>query len=252
MSETLFVGILGAVTTLVAAYIVHFLSLKRDKIGKNEINKLTEDNSSLKNEIQELKNASPKNFQIVKDVDDVLHKRILPILREQINLHDQIVVHNLGLDLQSVIPWIENQIINNREFDNIKLEINSLIIDPDSEYTKNLLGDGSNIRAENIKTSIQIANNFNTTYPDLIRFSLKMKKYKLPPIFHGFLLNDEHLFIGFTELKEGKIIGGIKPYIHLWNDGKTRSDFNSHYFNFFKNWFDYYWNISTEVANVKK
>lgn len=250
MSETIIVGIIGGLFSLLSIFITHRLTLKKDKERANLIKQLEQDNSSLKSDLEELKKTIPKNFEILENVQEVLKEKILPIIREQIKIDDRIIIDNFGLDLQSVIPWIEDH-ITTKELNNVEIKIKSLIINPNSENIKNLLGAPGNIRSSTVLSSIDTANEFNNL-ENLLNFSLQIRQYNLPPIFHGFLLNKEHLFIGFTELHGGKIEGGKKPYLHLWKDGKTKSDFNLHYFQFFKDWFDYFWSISKEVANVKK
>ncbi len=54
------------------------------------------------------------------------------------------------------------------------------------------------------------------------------------------MINERHLFLGFTEIKAGKLHGSNNPYIYLDSDSKT--DATVHYFRFYKTWFDYYWN----------
>src|SRR5690606_26583181 len=127
----------------------------------------------------------------------------------------------------------------------------SLIIDPESKYLKNFIDGQSNISSQIVSSSIIIGNNLKT-HDDLDRFCLEIRQYELPPIFHGFILNDEHLFIGFTEIHNGKIIGGTKPYLYLWRDKNQDSELNAHFFRFYKDWFNYYWELSKEVVNVKK
>lgn len=251
MSDALIGGIFTVVGSVLTIIVSHFLSLNKDKEKDSFLKQLQTNNSSLKKKLEELNKTLPKNFEIIKNVDDVLQSKILPLIREESAEHKLIQIENFGLDLHSVMPWMENQIIHSEEFDNIRVEIKSLIINPESEYLKKFIDGKSNISSNIIASSIAIANDLNK-HEDLDRFCLEMRQYDLPPIFHGFLLNNEHLFVGFTEILEGKIIGGIKPYLHLWKDVKNTSEFNSHYFKFFKNWFDYYWNISKEVANVKK
>ena len=251
MSDAFVGGIFTVVGSVLTIIVQHFLSLKKDKEKDDNLKQLQLNSSKLKSELEGLNKTLPKNFEIIRNVDEVLQKKILPLIREEMAEHNAIIIENFGLDLHSVMPWIENQIIHSNEFDNSKVEIKSLIINPESEYLKKFIDGKSNISSNIVAASINIANSFNG-HEDLDRFSLELRQYDLPPIFHGFLLNNEHLFLGFTEIPEGKIVGGIKPYLHLWKEGKSTSEFNLHYFKFFSNWFNYYWNISKEVANVKK
>src|SRR5690606_34350111 len=113
-----------------------YLNKKREKDNAELIKKITSENLSLQEELEQAIQKSPKNFEVIKDVDDVLHRKILPLLRMESAKRKKIIVKNLGLDLHSVMPWMENKIIHSEEFDNIHIEIDSLIINPSSHYIK--------------------------------------------------------------------------------------------------------------------
>lgn len=251
MTEAIIAGISTIITAIVTVLITDYLNKKREKDNAELIKKITSENNSLHQELQQAIQKSPKNFEIIKDVDDVLHRKILPLLRNESTKRKKIVVKNLGLDLHSVMPWMENKIIHSEEFDNIYIEINSLIINPDSHYIKEYIDGHSNIKSGIVTSSIDIGNSLHN-HNDIDRFCLKIRQYDLPPIFHGFILNDEHLFLGFTEIHSNKIIGGTKPYLYLWRNENKESELNSHFFKFYTDWFDYYWKISKEVVNVTK
>jgi hypothetical protein len=196
-----------------------------------------------------VKNTFPKDLEIIDDVTDVLKDRLLPIIMEQAAKKKHIKIENIGLDLETVMPWINQKIISSKKLENIRFEMKSLIIDPESVFLKELINERSNISSVTINASIEVAKNL--VYQDLYKFSFELKQYDLPPILHGFLMNDEHLFLGFTEIINGKLFGGTRPYLHLCKQ-ENMSDITSHYFSFFKSWFEYYWSISKEVVDVKK
>lgn len=255
MSETLIVGIIGGACTVVAAVatviITYQLNRKKEKDSLDLIRKLKEENAILKSNNKILVDAFPKNFEIIRDVDDVLHNKILPILSREGVKGKKILIQNFGLDLHSVMPWMQTKLILSEEFDNVYIDVRSLIINPDSEYIKAYIDGKSNISSNTISSSITIGKDF-ANHEDLDRFSLEMRQYDLPPVFHGFLINEEHLFLGFTEISTDKIVGGNKPYLYLWRSGNSDSELNTHYFKFYKDWFNYYWQISKVVVNVRK
>jgi hypothetical protein len=251
MSEALIAGIATIISAIATVIITDFLNKKREKENQELIKKLKAEKENLLMNLGNVESLLPKNFEVIKDVDDVLHRKILPIIRAESQTKKKVTVLNLGLDLHSVMPWMENKIIRSDEFDHTHIEVHSLIIDPESKYLKNFIDGQSNISSQIVSSSIIIGNNLKN-HDDLDRFCLEIRQYELPPIFHGFILNDEHLFIGFTEIHNGKIIGGTKPYLYLWRDKNQDSELNAHFFRFYKDWFNYYWELSKEVVNVKK
>lgn len=204
----------------------------------------------IEEELENTKNTFPKDLEIINDASDVLNDRLFPIIIEQAKKEKHIKIENFGLDLETVIPWINQKILFSKELENVHFEMKTLIINPESPYIKNYINEASNISSSTIFSSIDTAKNL--VHQELYKFKLEMREYDLPPILHGFLLNDEHLFIGFTEIINGKLLGGTKPYLHLSKKAGNISTVTSHYFSFFKHWFNYYWNQSNEVANVKK
>ena len=153
--------------------------------------------------------------------------------------------------MESVIPWLNNKIIHPVEFDDVHITMNSLIVNPESIHLKDLVDGDSNITTIAVNSSIasakKIANQSNLT-----KFSLVIRQYDCFPIIHGFVINKEHLFLGFTNIENGKLIGGTQPYIHLIKSNSNPSHFTNHYFQFFDDWFKHYWSISNEIINVNK
>jgi len=251
MTDTVISGIFAISGATIGAILPIILN-KKEKLKKEEqIDKLKKENQIIEKKLEISQKVLPKDIEIIEDVDDVLQNRVLPILRDFAIKKQPISIINFGLDLYSVMPWLKNKILHPAEFDATLIEIKSLIINPDSEFIKNIVNGNSNISSEVIASSIKAAQSIEQL-TDLYKFTFELRQYDLPPIYHGFILNDEHLFLGFTELENGKVIGGIKPYIHLKKDKDNYSDFTTHYFTFFKDWFYYYWTISKQVAYVKR
>jgi hypothetical protein len=215
---------------------------------KNAIKKLGPKNVVAQTE--EDKNCFPKDLKIIEDVGSVLQTHVLPIIRNVVSEGGSIAFENFGLDMESVMTWLREK-INKGEFSGVAASFKCLIINPESPYLKELIDNRSNISSDSIKFSIASAKKFADN-PDLNKFEFEMRQYDLPPIAHGFIINDTHVFLGFTEIKDGKLIGGIKPYIYLNKQQYESSQIALHYFTFFKSWFNCYWNNSNTVVNVKK
>jgi hypothetical protein len=126
----------------------------------------------------------------------------------------------------------------------------ALLIDTNSRYLKGLIDGKSDITSHSIKASINAAQRIESY--DLYKVNIEIRQYKLPVIFHGFIINDEHLFISFTEIIEGNLFGGSKPYIHLKKEGEPVSNITQHFFNFFNDWFDYYWKSAKTIVTIDK
>ncbi len=211
--------------------------------------------SQIKKQIKELgslgnHNCFPKDLEIIEDVGLVLQNQVMPIIKEIAAEGGKIEIENLGLDLENVMIWMKDR-INKGEFKGISLSFKSLIINPESPDLKGLIDGGSNISSESVNFSISSAKKL-TNNERLNNFELQMRQYNLPPIIHGFIINNKHLFLGYTEIEGSKLMGGLKPYIYLNKQEHNSSLIALHYFACFRSWFDYYWNISTPVVDVKK
>ena len=242
--------IILAIVTLFAGFIPFLLERTRSKKKESQIQKLTTENIEIEKELEKANKSFPKDLEIIDDASDVLKDRLLPLITKLASKNIEIRIENFGLDLETVMPWINQKILTSEKLKYVNLEMKALIINPESRYLKGLINGRSNISGATINSSIEAANNLINH--NLHKFSFEMRKYDLPPIFHGFLLNDEHLFLGFTEIEGGKLVGGTKPYLYLNKKNENISDITLHYFSFFKNWFYYNWNISQEVTNVRK
>ncbi|AXG71473.1 hypothetical protein KORDIASMS9_03730 [Kordia sp. SMS9] len=202
-----------------------------------------------KNEKRRLKNITTlHNFEIINDSTDVLNTRLLPII-ERLSLEGETIeINNIGLDLETVIPWINQKIIASKKNLIVEIKLKTLIIDDNSEFIKSIINGKSNIQSSVLHASMDIAQKI--IQENYHNFTLEIKKYSSPPLIHGFIINNEHLFLGFTEIVNKKLHGGVFPYLYLKKDNS--SDLNKHYFNFFKSWFDYYWMNAESMNNNKK
>lgn len=242
--STITVGLLGALVPLVLWLIDHRakkLELKNQKVRIED----TEE------QLRIARRAMPDNLEVIENVSDVLQNSVLMIIRRLVKKKKDIIIENFGLDLETVIPWINTNIVHAEEFADISFNIRSLIINPESKMLKHLINGESNITATAVTASISGAENFNRL-TKLHKFKFVIKQYDQFPMFHGFIINHEDLFIGFTHIDKGKLIGGAEPYLHVSKGESNPARLTKHYFRFFTDWFNYYWEISKEVVNVNK
>ena len=182
-----------------------------------------------------------KTFRTVEDIYNHLLGVIEKVSEDS---PGSIELLNYGLDLETVMPKIRFQFTTNKKISNLKYR--GLIINPDSDRIKPMIGKPGSITKDNVIRSIasyvELKNNDNLKKKDL---SLQLKQYDLPPIFHGFLVNQTHLYLGFTEIVDNKISGGEFPY-RLYTY-KNDCDLTKHYFKLFQTWFKHTWENSSEL-----
>jgi hypothetical protein len=59
------------------------------------------------------------------------------------------------------------------------------------------------------------------------------------PIVHGFLLNNTHLFIGFTVFEESGLAGGNHSYIYINRNKNSKAKLREDIFKTYLTWFSY-------------
>lgn len=174
--------------------------------------------------------------------------KILQIIIEESKSNNKFSLKNIGLDLETVMPWLRYKLVTNEICSRSHIHYKGLIINPMSESVSGYINGASNVRSSFVTSSLESAENLNTL--DIKNYNIEIRSYDCLPVIYGFLLNDNHLFLGFTEIKEGKISGGNTPYLYLKHD-KT-SILNVHYFNVFSSWFKKMWLTSNKQINIKK
>ena len=193
------IAIITIVATLLSgalgSFVTHLLGRKKTERKDAEIKQLTQENDAIEKELEKTKHIFPKDIEIINDVDDVLSKKILPLLHEKTSKRQKIKIDNFGLDLHSVMNWLKNKIVFPNKSDVINLEIKSLIINPESIYIKHLIDGDSNISSQVVNSSISNAKDFEHNN-NLYKFCFEIKQYELPPILHGFIVDEEALIFG--------------------------------------------------------
>jgi hypothetical protein len=230
---TLISGAIGSLTTF-------FLGRKTVQKQKEKIKEL-----ELKSEF------FSKELEIINDIPNDLLGRMNSIIDEESIPKGYLELKNFGLDLENVMPWIRQKIMHSIKSKNLVCDLKSLLVNPESIYLKELIDGDSDLLSSTVLSSIEMAKNL-TILDDSWKFKLELRQYDLPVIFYGFMLNKEHLFIGFTEIHKGKIKGGITPYIYLNRKVDNDSKFTEHCFRFYNDWFEYYWRNSKKIVSIDK
>jgi hypothetical protein len=147
---------------------------------------------------------------------------------------------NLGLDLEVVQTFLTYRVILQKDYRN--LDYKGMLLDTEADLIRPVINGGSSIhattaRAVVAKFSHQIAENEQLL--DHRDISIEIRSYGLPPTIHGFLVDDSHLYLGFTEFHGGKLQGGQFAYLYL---SRSKSDeMTAHLFRVFRSWFMYHW-----------
>ncbi len=224
-------------------------AIRKERIAKRQLllTKSANDKyEKLKSEYQEVSKLFSGNDEFLQNVYETLPK-ITEILKESCR-SEKISVLNFGLDLETVVPWLNNSILPDECFSKVFIEYKALIINPDSDNIKSLIDGESDLKSITVKSRLEEIKKLN--FLNIEQVNIEVKSYDIPPVFHGFILNDKHLFLSYTEIINGKLRGGLFPYIYMELDNTSK--LNSHYFNMYKSWFSHFWNSSTLVYNLKK
>lgn len=206
-----------------------FLYQRREFLNKKE-------QLSRKTEELEQLNILNSNLEIIENLS-IVFDRINKLIREEILLNKVLLIKNYGLDLEQTLPWLKRN-IDEKVFKNINIEYRGLLINPDASINNELIDGESNIRTSCVLDKISLASSIRNM--QLSNVKVEIKKYDIPPIIHGFNINDKYLFIGFTRVSKGKLTGGADPYLFL--NYNSNSNISEHYFDVYNSWFDFLWN----------
>jgi hypothetical protein len=164
---------------------------------------------------------------------------VLPLIATNEHSASQLTIKVFGLDLETVTPWLQQLATDHIVRANIAIKV--LMIDVGSEVIKQIVGGPkSNVSIKTAEASrekiAELADNAAFTGRGI---SIELRSYAAAPFFHGYLVGDKYLFLGFTEIRYGKLQGSNYPYMHLTFDGGSAHV--KHYFRVFDQWFDFYW-----------
>lgn len=195
-------------------------------------------NKQLSTQNKELINLNPW-LDVLENYKSVWNK-MEGIIEEELLNGGRIKIKNVGLDLEFIVPdmgrYLENVIVKNR---NVSFSYKGLIINPDSPSIAGLVNGESNIQSDYVAASYRRLKVFKEQFKNSQAIEFDVRPYDTPLVFHGLLLCEKHLFLGFTEIQNGKMRGSDKPYIYLKYDPSITA--TEHYFTFYKTWFDHFW-----------
>ncbi len=210
--------IIGVIAPFLIWLVVKCISLKRRNKKFNDLNPSLE---------------VLGNYQVV-------WKKTLEIFESELREENNLVLKNFGLDLERILPDLGDyihKIINSQR--RLSFSYSGLIINPESELIKPLINGKSNIQKEFVISSYKRLQLFKEEFKQK-NIQLEVRSYDFPSSVHGIMINDKYLFLGFTEITDGKLFGADRPYIYLKYDQNISA--TRHYFTLYNNWFDYYWN----------
>ncbi|MFK0246251.1 hypothetical protein ACIQUM_16235 [Amycolatopsis azurea] len=178
-------------------------------------------------------------FTVLDSVQEVLD-HIQQVIATDVSPAERTEVRNLGLDLEVVQTFLLYRLIFQKNLQN--LDYRGMLIDGEAERIRPIVDGGSSIHTGTAaavveKVGNQIAENAN--FLERNNISIEIRSYDLPPVLHGFLVDNRHLYIGFTEFSHGKLHGGEFSYLYL--DRKKTDPMTAHLFRVYRSWFDYHW-----------
>lgn len=152
-------------------------------------------------------------------------------------------IKNFGLDLETVVPWLVYDIGLNNKLSKTEINYQGLIINPDSDLINSMINAESDLRSKTVESKLEEIRKLDGTNSS--KLHVELRQYDIPPVIHGFLINNKYLFLSFTEVESNKIKGGSFPYTFM--EYNHSSKLNCHYFNMFKTWFSHTWNMSDSL-----
>jgi len=240
-------GTITAIGSLIVAVIAVIFNKRQIKIAEEQTDIARRQLEQANIEVRDQKQQIEKTRELFSEEDEYLENiyhvfdKAEKIIKEEYKIDGEIDITNLGLDLETVVPWF-NKLIENSSYDNILVRYRGLIINPEAEELKHLIDDGSNIKTSIVNSSLENIQELKSSgYKGI---DIEIRSYKWPPLFHGFIIDKKHLFLSFTEINNKKMNGGKFPYIYI--KVNQTSKMNKHLFNMFSSWFNLIWDSSEQ------
>jgi hypothetical protein len=185
-------------------------------------------------------------FTALAGVQEVL-EHIQRLITTDVAPTERTEVLNLGLDLEVVQTFLLYRLIFQKNLQN--LEYQGMLINRDSELIRPIVDGGSSIHTGTAAAVVEKVGNQITENAAFLRrsnISIEIRSYDLPPVLHGFLVDDRHLYLGFTEFAQGKLHGGEFGYLYL--DRKHADPMAAHLFRVYRSWFEHHWKHGTKLC----
>ncbi len=168
------------------------------------------------------------------------------VIDENIQLGTSVEIKNFALDLGYTASWATLHLLNDDKIENLKYY--GLVIDPESDHIKEYVGVDGGIRIESARDAIARITSYAKKEASKLRLrsiTIEIKAYSLPPVIHGFTVNNQDLYLGFTEIENSRVEGAKYPYLYYKYD--SNSNKNKHIFNVYNTWFNDTWIKSRTV-----
>lgn len=182
--------------------------------------------------------AADHVFENVRQV----HNHLTRIMTSELESRHRVRIDNIGLDYEVTGNLVAYELVHSEKYSNVHYR--GLVLDPDATEFESIIDGESNLKSSLAR---EVAANLTTVgrpHEGKLRdrqATVELRRYGIPLMLHGFLVNGEHLYLGGTEFDSGKLSGGQFPYLYLTlNETAIRR----HLFAQFQTWFDHLWGQS--------
>lgn len=159
-------------------------------------------------------------------------------------------IENIALDMEVTWRWIKDHVLDNPDRQDLSLYI--LFLDYQSEQFAKFESDSVSMKTA-YQREIEIVQYFRSDLSHLHNrnISVSIRAYKELPVVHGFLFNDEHLFISVCGITDGKLVGSPNPYlVYEKPSARARDLMSDHFHKVYRGWFDELWSHSRKICNT--
>ncbi|MGW4525476.1 hypothetical protein [Amycolatopsis sp. NPDC004378] len=190
--------------------------------------------------------AAGPGLTVLAGVQEVLD-HIQGLIATDVVPAERTEVLNLGLDLEVVQTFLLYRLIFQKNLQN--LDYHGMLIDGTAERIRPIVDGGSSIHTGTAAAVVEKVGNQiaeNAAFLRRSNISIEIRSYDLPPVLHGFLVDDRHLYLGFTEFAQGKLHGGEFGYLYF--DSKGADPMTAHLFRVYRSWFEHHWKHGTRLC----
>ncbi|MCI5162146.1 MAG: hypothetical protein D3917_09025 [Candidatus Electrothrix sp. AX5] len=205
------------------------------KAMESKTNHASNDNENIDNIIKPEEISFPNITTVISHVSNTISK--------EHKEHSSLKIQNFGLDLALTLPWAMNNFLSDQGVENIIY--NALVIDGSSDIINEYVGAGGHINPD-IKATLSKLNGFvdrDCNKLNARNVKIEIRAYHLPPVIHGFLVNDDNLYFSLTDIHNNRVDIVALPYLYL----QKNSERNNRLFRVYQSWFDYTWKKSRMI-----
>jgi hypothetical protein len=150
-------------------------------------------------------------------------------------------IRNIALDMESTWPLVREMLLSSPVTENITWQ--SLMIDSTESGIRKVSSDSVSISlARKIERDIQKYCYKQVTELRKRRIRFEVRAYDDLPTLHGFLFNQQTLFLSCCGIQGGRLKGSPNPYYRLDDARQSAADHaGNHFLTAFHQWFDHRW-----------